>query len=390
MTKKPYQIFFILVLSFVFSKVVLSPSLLAQPLLIKDNQELYKAAIVMEPTTGTILHAENSQKLINPASIVKMMVSLIVLEHLQEKQIKLTDQITVSKWASKIGGHQVFLKQGEVFELGELMRAVVIGSANDAAVSVAEYIGGDQQGFVEMMNRRAQKLKMKDTIYQNPHGLPPGRGQQETITTAYDQALLGQELLKHPQYIKWSSVRRDMFRNNTFELLNTNRHLLKKMPEVDGLKTGYHRKAGFSVVATAKRGDTRLIAAVMGAKKTSIRTKIAARLLARGFSKYGYVTVLHKGETFKQSVSVKKGQSETVDLILAETARFFLKRSDHNKIEQRINLPESIEAPVIEGKILGNIELKLNDKILQTIDLHAAKSVTKKTFWQNLKESLKL
>ncbi len=389
MIKTTYQIFLTLVFSLIFSNTVSPSNILARPLLFEGNPELYKAAIVIEATTNTILHAENAQNPIIPASIVKMMVSLIVLEHLQEGKVQLSDQLTVSKWASKIGGHQVYLKQGEVFTLEELMRAVVIGSANDAAVAVAEYIGGDQQGFVEMMNRRAQQLKMNDTVYHNPHGLPPGKGQQENMTTAYDQALLAQELLKHSQYLKWSSIRRDTFRNGTFELLNTNRHLLRKMKEVDGLKTGYHRKAGFSVIATAKREDTRLIAAVIGTKKTSIRTKIASRLLARGFSDYGYVKVLQKGEKFGKSINITNGQSPTVDLLIAETAQFFLKRSDHEKIEQHVNLPDSVNAPVTAGKVLGSIEIKLNDQVLQKVNLYTAKSVNKKTFWQNLKDSFK-
>ncbi|MBF0279218.1 MAG: D-alanyl-D-alanine carboxypeptidase [SAR324 cluster bacterium] len=358
----------------------------ASPQLFEPNTENYRASFLIEPSTGTILHADREHDKIVPASLVKMMVSLIVMEYLSEGRVKLEEKVTVSKWASKIGGHQVYLKQGEVFELNELMKAVAIGSANDAAVAVAEFIGGDQQGFVDLMNQHAKKLNMKNTVYHNPHGLPPGKNQEENITTAYDQALLGMELLKFPKYLEWSSTIRDTFRNGTFELMNTNRRLLSKMPEVDGLKTGYYRSAGFSVVATAKKGETRLLAVVIGSKKQSVRTQVASRLLRKGINQYGLVKLLEKGEKLEKSIPVKNGRQEKIGLLIEEDVRLFLKLSDAKKIEQHFSLPDSVSAPVQEGAVIGSIELRKKDQVLKKVNLLSSQSIEVKTFWDKIKE----
>ena len=390
MTIKSRPLGLLLLFGLALSYLIATPAHPTTPTLIESDPQLYKAAVLIEPTTGTLLHADRAHDPIVPASLVKMMVSLIVLEHLRDGRLQLEDQVTVSKWASKIGGHQVYLKQGEVFELGEMMKAVVVGSANDAAVAVAELIGGDQEGFVELMNQRAQALQMKNTVYTNPHGLPPGKGQKENITTAYDQMLLGRELVKYPQYLIWSSTLRDTFRNGTFELLNTNRVLLKKMPEMDGLKTGYYRKAGFSVVATAKRNNTRLLAAVMGSTKKSVRTQITSRLLTKGFSQYGLIKVLEKGSKLGEPVSIKNGQQEKVDLQVEEDVELFLKLSDVKHIEHRFTIPDSITAPVIAGTVIGTVELQIQDQILKKVNLLSAQAVEVKTLWEKIRDVFKL
>ena len=390
MTIKSRPLGLLLLFGLALSYLIATPAHPTTPTLIESDPQLYKAAVLIEPTTGTLLHADRAHDPIVPASLVKMMVSLIVLEHLRDGRLQLEDQVTVSKWASKIGGHQVYLKQGEVFELGEMMKAVVVGSANDAAVAVAELIGGDQEGFVELMNQRAQALQMKNTVYTNPHGLPPGKGQKENITTAYDQMLLGRELVKYPQYLIWSSTLRDTFRNGTFELLNTNRVLLKKMPEMDGLKTGYYRKAGFSVVATAKRNNTRLLAVVVGSTKKSVRTQITSRLLTKGFSQYGLIKVLEKGSKLGEPVSIKNGQQEKVDLQVEEDVELFLKLSDVKHIEHRFTIPDSITAPVIAGTVIGTVELQIQDQILKKVNLLSAQAVEVKTLWEKIRDVFKL
>ena len=343
----------------------------------------------MELKTGLFLFEDRIREKIIPASLVKMMVSLIVMETLAEGRISLQDKVTVSRWASKIGGHQVYLKENEVFELYELMKAVVIGSANDAAVAVAEYIGGDQDGFVEMMNQRAEELQMKDTIYYNPHGLPPGRGQKENVTTAYDQALLARELLKYPRYLKWSSTILDSFRDGTFELMNTNRTLLKQVPELDGMKTGFYQKAGFSVVATAKKNNTRLIAVVMGTKNKTDRTRITARLLKTGFSQFGLVKVLQKGAKLGKPLMVKNGLVESVDLLVEEDIELLLSHKDAKQIKQRFSLPHSLTAPVKAGTVIGTVELQVNDRSLKKVNLLSARTIPTKTLWQRIKDFFK-
>ena len=253
----------------------------------KSAGVVYKAALVMDAASGKVLFAENARRKVIPASLVKMMTSLIALEKVKRGEISLSDTYTVTAAASRIGGHQVYLKQGEVFTVGELLKAVVIGSANDAAFAIAEHVAGSHRAFVAIMNRRAGELGMKDTRFANAHGLPPNRrkGQKENQTTARDMALLARAIVRQPRFLKWSSTRLDSFRDGTFQLLNTNHQFLRRVKGADGLKTGYHsRGAGFSLVGSALRGGKRLIVVVMGAKRPSHRLQVASRLLNKGFA----------------------------------------------------------------------------------------------------------
>jgi D-alanyl-D-alanine carboxypeptidase (penicillin-binding protein 5/6) len=252
----------------------------------KLNQK-YKSAVVMETATGNVLFARDADKKIIPASLVKMMVVLISIEKIQQGQISLSDTYTVSAAASRIGGHQVYLKQGETFTLGELLKATMIGSANDAAYAVAEHVsGGNASVFVDLMNRRADDLNMLNTVFSNVHGLPPNRrkGQTENFSTAYDLALLARRLTRFPLVMRWSSTRLDSFRDGTFQLLNTNHRFLQNVPGADGLKTGYHpRGAGFSMVGSAVRDGRRLLAVVIGSDSSRDRLYAAEQLLEMGF-----------------------------------------------------------------------------------------------------------
>lgn len=254
---------------------------------LKSLERKYQSALVMDLSTGKVLYAHNENKQIIPASLVKMMVGLIAMEEILKRHISLDDEITVTAAASRIGGHQVYLKHGEVFTLEELLKAIVISSANDAAYAVAEYIGkGDVNAFVKMMNKRAKELKLHNTRFANPHGLPPNKrkGQKENYSTAYDLAQLGRYLTRFPMIVKWTSTRLDSFRNGTFQLLNTNHRFLRQVKGANGLKTGYHpRGAGFCLVATASREGKKLLTVVTGAKNSRDRLTASKMLIELGF-----------------------------------------------------------------------------------------------------------
>jgi D-alanyl-D-alanine carboxypeptidase len=243
-----------------------------------------KAALVMNAVTGEVLIERNPQEVLLPASLTKMMLMLISLDRLEKGQVSLADQVMVSKRASLVGGSSIFLRAGEVIPFGDLMKAVLIPSANDAAEAVAEYLGKTVENFVERMNLRARELGMKDTIFYNVHGLPSGNG-KDNISTVYDMAILAAELIKYPQILQWSSQRRARIRNGTYVITNTNK-LLGWFPGLDGLKTGYYRRAGFNMAATARRGDLRLIAVVMGAATSRARFEAAKDLLSNAFENY--------------------------------------------------------------------------------------------------------
>lgn len=242
----------------------------------------YLGAIVVEAESGQILFADKPDAQAYPASILKLMDLLIILDKLSEGTLKLTDPVTVTAEASKIGGSQVFLKEHEVFTVDDLLYALMVQSANDAATALAIHVAGSKEAFVDLMNQRARSLGMKNTVFHSIHGLPPGPGQQPDVTTARDLAKLGRELLKYPDTLRYTSTRKRGFRNDTF-ILETHNHLLGTFAGCDGFKTGFFTEAGYAIAATAQRGDTRVIAVVLGSPSRSMRDAKTAELLTKGF-----------------------------------------------------------------------------------------------------------
>ena len=234
----------------------------------------YEAYAVADAETGTVLEGLNIQLAWPQASLTKIMLACVVIDKIESGELRLTDRVTASKNAERMGGTQVFLKAGETFTLEELMKAALIESANDAAYAVAEYAAGSSAAFVDLMNRKAQSLDMTSTVFHCVHGLPPSKGGSDNMTSCTDMIRLAQEALKYPKILEWTATERTTFRSGTLVISNHNK-LLGKMPEVDGLKTGYTRRAGFNIVATGKRGDKRLIVVVLGSPESKIRDHFA-------------------------------------------------------------------------------------------------------------------
>ncbi len=344
----------------------------------------YKSALLADFESGRILFHDRMHQIIYPASLVKMMVSLIVLEEIDSGRISLKDSVKVSRWASKIGGHQVYLKQGEVFKLNELMRAIVISSANDAAVAVAEHVYGNDKHFIKKMNSRAQELGMNKTLFFSVHGLPPGRGQELDESTAFDMYLLALELLKHPQYLSWSSTRLDSFRNGTFQLLNTNHRLIRNYKGMDGMKTGYHRRAGFNLVSTAKRKGQRFVSIIMGTKNSRLRSQSASHLLDYGFKNFSKYLLCNKEDTVPYFVKVEGGETEKVSLESTETVRILLNAQELKRLEIWPQIPLKTTAPVVAGQNLGTLEYWLDGKMLKKIALRAKHAVPEQNIFSKL------
>jgi serine-type D-Ala-D-Ala carboxypeptidase (penicillin-binding protein 5/6) len=339
--------------------------------------EPYSEACVMEPATGTVIFEKNDHQPWPTASLAKMMLMYIVAEKLHDGSLKLTDQIATSRKASKMGGSQVYLKEGETFPLDDMMKAIVVHSANDASVAVAEYIAGSTDAFVQMMNQQAQKLGMKDTRYYDVHGLPPGAGEQADVSSAYDEALLARALVNYPDVLRWSAIDTAPFRNGTFQLRNTN-HLVRTFHGCDGLKTGFYDKAGFNVAATAKRGNLRLIAVVLGTPHKLTNFKEAGEMMAEGFANYEMHPVVAKGAPAKQTVAVSGGASATLTPVFGGDAAVFAKRSDAAKaIKVSYRLPASVAAPVKAGQQIGTAEITQDGKPVTTLALVAPADVPK-------------
>jgi D-alanyl-D-alanine carboxypeptidase (penicillin-binding protein 5/6) len=243
-----------------------------------------QAYLVLDATSGKILEEANARLKWPPASLTKLMLTYIVMEKIYRAELKLSDPVTVSRKAAAIGGSQVYLKEGEVFSLEDLMRATLIESANDAAYAVGEHVAGSKEEFIHLMNAKARSLHMQDTEFHSIHGLPPSKGQLEDVTTCRDLAILAEALLKYPIVLQWTSVRRSRFRNGTFIMTSGNR-LLSKMPEIDGLKTGYYRRAGHNIVATAKKGNLRLVVIVLGSPTAGARDAFVKEKINQYFRK---------------------------------------------------------------------------------------------------------
>ena len=341
----------------------------------------YKAALLMEPETGTILFEKDAHIPWQPASMVKMMTTLVILEQIRDGQIGMDDEVSTSRWAAHMGGSQVYLKEGEIFTVRELLRAVMIHSANDAAAALAEYVAGSSEAFVDFMNDKAEQLGLKETQYNSVHGLPAEPGQEEDRMSAYDLALLGRELLRFPEAAKWAATSTAPFRDGTFLLSNPNQ-LLQQYRGTDGIKTGYHNKAGYCVTASAQRGDLRLIAVVLGTKQRSQCFLSTTRLLNRGFAHYRMVVAVKPGDALAQHAFVQGGVRERVPLVAVGEIRTLVKKSEIKKIQIEIDVPQRVPAPITAGQVLGSVVVTLNGARLGQTQAAAAHDVAQASVWE--------
>lgn len=243
----------------------------------------YASALVIDADTGKVLFSDQADKVVYPASVLKLMNLLVILKQLEQGKLKLDDMVQITAEAAKTGGSQVYLDPREQFPVEELLYALAVQSANDAAVALAIHVAGSKEGFIAMMNQQAAELGMKSSHFYSVHGLPPNEGQKPDETTASDLAILCRELAKRPDALKYTGTKERGFRDNKFIMRNHN-HLLGAVDGCDGFKTGYFEAAGFSIAATAKRGGVRVIAIVMGSKDRKVRDAKTSELLAKGFS----------------------------------------------------------------------------------------------------------
>ena len=288
----------------------------------------------------------------------------------------------MSRRAARVGGSQVFLREGELFTLGQLMEAIVVASANDACVAVAEHLAGSAEAFAETMNAKARALGLEHTRCVNVHGLddtPPGSG---NVTTAYDLAQIARVLVRHPQIIEWSSTVEKPFREGKFTLHTTNK-LLGRYEGLDGLKTGYTGRAGFCLVATAKRDDMRLIAVVMGTPSDRVRAREVSRLLDWGFANFTRVRLAAPGQPLG-TVAVSWGCESEVRAVVPDGACVVLRPEQERQLSRRLELPGKTPAPIAAGQPLGRLAVSLGDSTIAVFPLVAEKAVARATLWEKL------
>ncbi|MBQ8404521.1 MAG: D-alanyl-D-alanine carboxypeptidase [Clostridia bacterium] len=333
-----------------------------------------KSAILMDAATGKVLFEYNADEALPPASVTKVMTLLLVFEALDGGTLALTDMVTTSETAASMGGTQIFLEVGEQMCVEELIKSVVISSANDAACALAEHIAGSESAFVAKMNERAKELGMNNTNFENTNGLDDTT--ENHVTSARDIAIMSRELMKHEKIFDYTTVWMDTVRNGEFGLSNTNR-LLRTYSGCTGLKTGSTSKAKFCISATAKRGDLSLIAVVMGAPTRDERNALAAKLLDFGFANYA---LFSEKEAAVEALPLTGGVKKTLAL-KKMGYEALLEKGDIAKIEAVCELPESVAAPVKAGDVIGKVTYKCGETVLGTADIVADEDAEKIGFF---------
>lgn len=353
-----------------------------------DLAENAKSAILIERDTGAVLFEKNSDEKLSPASMTKIMTMLLIMEALESGKIQLNEKVRTSEYAASMGGSQIFLEEGEEMTVDEMLRAISIGSANDASVAMAERIAGSEKHFVEMMNDKAKELGLKNTKFQNATGLPV----EDHYSSARDMAILAKELLKHEQIIKYTSQYESYLREGTdkkFWLVNTNR-LVKYYPGVDGLKTGFTNEAKYCLTATAKKGDMRVIAVVFGAPTSKERNKQITQMFDYAFSQFETKRFYAKGDVLGKA-TVEKGQKRKVEIAAGESISLLMKKGENTKgVKTNIKLNKNIQAPVKKGDVIGKIVLKNKGKVIAENVLVAKEDVKPASWWTLYKRSFSM
>ena len=332
-----------------------------------------KSAVLMEASTGKVLYAHNPAEAMPPASVTKIMTLLLVMECMDTGALKWEDKVTASAHAASMGGSQIYLKEGEQMSARDLIKSVVIASANDAAVALAEHTYGSEEAFVARMNQRAAELGMTNTHFENTNGLDDTATNH--VTSAGDIAIMSRELIKHTEILEFSSTWMDTIRDGQFGLTNTNR-LVRFYRGCNGLKTGSTAKAGFCVSVTAEREGMTLICVIMGAENRDIRNAEAQKLLDWGFATYGlFVTEAGK----LGPIYVTGGKQDEVMLTYPRFTAV-LPKGEISAVEFEVTLPKTLTAPIRRGEAVGKITYTCKGEVLGEVSVLSSETVEKITF----------
>ncbi|MBQ6432287.1 MAG: D-alanyl-D-alanine carboxypeptidase [Oscillospiraceae bacterium] len=337
------------------------------------------SAILMDAATGTVLFEKNANERLAPASVTKVMTLLLVMEALDSGRIGWDDTVTASEAAAGKGGSQVYLEVGEQMSMDDMLKSVVVSSANDCATALAEHVAGSESAFVAMMNERAAQLGLTDTHFVNCTGLDDEPNAAEHLTTAHDLAVMSRELLKHTEIKKYTTIWMDTVRNGQFGLSNTNK-LVRFYEGTTGLKTGYTSAAGHCLSATAERDGMELIAVVMHCASSSDRFQSAKALLNYGFANYALVSAQPPEPL--SDVAVLLGRQSVLTPVLQETASILIEKSEQARVTKTVTLAEEVTAPVAAGQQLGTLTIATDTRTLAEIPIVAPAAIEKLTLWE--------
>ena len=343
--------------------------------------------VLMEASSGKVLLEHNSHQALPPASITKVMTMLLIYEAVEAGKIKWEDEVTISEHAAHMGGSQVYMEPGEIQTVRDLLKCIAIASANDAAVAMGEYIAGSEEGFVDLMNKRAKEIGMKDTLFKNACGLHS----EGHVSSAYDIAILSRELMMNfPEVSKILTIWMDSITHKTrrgeseFGLTNTNR-LIKAYTGVTGLKTGYTSQSKHCMSATANRNDMDLIAVVLAAPDSKVRFKEAAQLLDYGFANY-VVKKGHSKDEILGQAAIFKGDKTHLEYSVKETMSMVMPKGKSNEeMSHEIVMNPNLTAPIQKGDVIGHATYFIGDKNVGEVPLVAAFDVNKAKYSHMLK-----
>lgn len=338
--------------------------------------------ILMEPTTGKILYANNENEHMLPASVTKVMTLLLIMEQIDAGVLSYDDMVTCSKKASQMGGSQIWFKEGEQITIDDALKAICVVSANDVTVAMAELIGGSEENFVNMMNAKAKELGMENTHFMNSHGID----EEGHYTSAKDIAIMARELItKHPNILNYTSIWMDTLRNGEFGLSSTNK-LIRYYDGATGLKTGYTSEALYNLVATATRGDTTFISVVMKAPTSDIRMEETKTLLDYGFSTYETKKIC-SSNTILDQIAINKNVNDKLETRIENDVYSLVNKGQNIDTEQIITYNEGLKSPIETNQVVGKVEIfnkATNEKIGES-SIVANNSVEKSNLTDYLK-----
>nr|WP_277998808.1 D-alanyl-D-alanine carboxypeptidase family protein [Moorella sulfitireducens] len=333
-----------------------------------------KGAILMDPQTGEILWEKNAHGRYYPASMTKLMTMVVAMDMVANGQARLDEPVQTSERAESFGGSEVFLAAGETFPLEQMLIAIAVASANDAAVAIAEHLAGSEEAFVTMMNEKVKEMGLQNTHFTNCHGLHD----EQNYTSAYDMAVIARYALKYPKIREWTSIKRYTFRQDPLSILDNTNKMLYWYPGTDGFKTGFTDAAGLNLVSTVERDGLRLIAVVMGVETPNGHFTDSMKLYNWAYKQWGFQQLYGPGQAVA-AVPVGKGRVEQVKAVTADKvgARISRIRGKSEKVTARLDLPQILNAPVKEGQVIGRVAVFRDDKEIAHIDVVAGESVAR-------------
>ncbi len=339
-----------------------------------------RSALLLDADTGTIVYALNEHEKMPVASITKIMTLYLAFEAIEQGKMKLDDEIIASRNAASMGGSQIYIEQNGRYSVSDILKSIIVSSANDACVALAEHIAGSEEAFVELMNNTAVELGLADTYFVNCTGLPASGH----YMSAMDIATLSRHLIEHELFFNYSRIWSEHFKHpdGRVTLMSNTNKLIKQYNGCDGIKTGFTNEAMYCLSATAKRGDTRLIAVALGEPTSKHRNNDIAEMFNYGFANYKSYRLYDKGDTIKENIKIYGASESNINAISPQKSSVFIKKGGEKEIESRVVIYDDLCAPIERGQEIGYIEIVKSGELYDKLPITCNREVKRASFWQ--------